>query len=169
RIRQLLEHRNRSFKFSPIMGLVESVIDASLAAQAVMVSAESRGYGICPIGNIMYNIDVISRIVNLPEMVIPLFGLSIGVPHKEAPRENAPRIPLEAIYHHNEYEKVNNTTLEKCYESMNKMYGDSIYGDETQEWQETLERYWGKNGFMDDHEPKLKSALEQQGFAQKDK
>ena len=53
RIRQLLEHRDRQFQIAPAMGLLEGAIDASLAAMGTMVAAESRGYGVCPIGNVL--------------------------------------------------------------------------------------------------------------------
>lgn len=164
RIRFLLNHRDRDFAISPVMGLLEGAIDASLAAQATMIAAESRGYGVCPIGNILNNLDGVARAVELPSGVLPIYGLCIGRPLGGGPMENAPRLPLDAIVHVDEYQDPTHDRLERCFERMNEMYGDSVYGDETREWQETLERYWGPRGFMNRREDVLLAALRQQGF-----
>lgn len=164
RIRQLLEQRDRQFKISPKMGLLEGAIDASLAAMATMVAAESRGYGVCPIGNILNGLPEIANAVDAPDGVLPIYGLCIGKPRHGSATENAPRIPLEAVLHEETYRDSSDETLEACYEAMNQMYGDSVYGDEAREWQETVDRYWGTSGFMNQREETLLQALRQQGF-----
>lgn len=164
RIRLLLEHEERGFEVSPLMALLEGAIDTSLAAQALMIAAESRGYGVCPIGNILNNLDGVAREAGLPDGVLPIYGLCIGVPVAEAPRENCPRIPLETVLHVDEYEDPDSATLDACYEAMNAMYGDSVYGDGGRTWDETLERYWGPEGFMNAREATLARTLAQQGF-----
>jgi hypothetical protein len=164
RIGQLLAHRDRSFRISPMMGVLEGAIDASLAAMGTMVAAESRGYGVCPIGNILNNLGAIAATLDLPTGVLPLYGLCIGVPRHDDATENAPRVPLDAVLHEGSYEDPSPALLESCYRSMNEMYGESVYGDSTREWQETLERYWGPDGFMNRREETLLDALRQQGF-----
>lgn len=164
RIRQLLEHRDREFQISPTMGLLEGAIDASLAAMATMIGAESRGYGVCPIGNILNNLPAIAAAAELPAGVLPIYGLCIGVPRQGEAVENAPRLPIDAVLHDGGYSDPSKELLEECYDAMNQMYGDSVYGDSTREWQGTLERYWGPEGFMNRREETLLSALRQQGF-----
>lgn len=140
RIERLLRHADREFGVSPMMALLEGTIDASLAAQTSMTIAESRGYGVCPIGNILTNQDAVARGVGLPELVVPIFELCIGVPADGAPRENCPRVPLSAVLHDGAYDDPSPTLLDRCYERMNTMYGDSVYGDRTRTWDETLAR-----------------------------
>lgn len=164
RIRQLLHYRDRDFQITPMMGLLEGAIDASLAAMALMITAESHGYGICPIGNILNNLSKVAEAAEIPPGVLPIFGLCIGIPRHGEAVENAPRIPLEAVLHDGGYQDPSDESLEKCYNAMNKMYDDSIYGDSNREWQETLERYWGSKGFMNRREETLLAALRQQGF-----
>lgn len=164
RIRQLLEHRDRDFRITPTMGLLEGAIDASLAAMATMTAAESRGYGVCPIGNILNNLPSIAETAEVPAEVLPIFGLCIGIPRHGEASENAPRIPLDAVLHDGGYSDLSDELLEECYDAMDEMYGDSVYGDSNREWQETLERYWGPNGFMNRREETLLAALRQQGF-----
>ncbi|CAM5624427.1 FMN reductase (NADPH) OS=Lysinibacillus sphaericus OX=1421 GN=nfrA1 PE=3 SV=1 [Lysinibacillus sphaericus] len=44
-----------------------------------MIAAESMGYGICYIGGVRNKPEEISELLNLPDYVFPLFGLTIGV------------------------------------------------------------------------------------------
>ncbi|MFC5972975.1 nitroreductase family protein [Halomarina salina] len=164
RIRRLLDHRDREFRLAPTMGLLEGAVDASLAAMGAIVAAESMGYGTCPVGNVLNALPAVARAVDLPAGVLPIYGLCIGVPRHGSARENAPRLPLGAVLHEGEYRDPSTELLDACYESMNEMYGDSVYGDATREWQETLERYWGPDGFMNRREETLLTALRQQGF-----
>lgn len=164
RIRQLLEHRDRDFQITPVMGLLEGAIDASLAAMSTMTAAESRGYGVCPIGNVLNGLPSVAEAADIPEGVLPIFGLCIGVPRHGEPVENAPRIPLDAVLHEDGYTDPSEDLLKQCYVAMNEMYGDSVYGDSSREWDGTLERYWGPDGFMNRREQTILTALRQQGF-----
>ncbi len=164
RTRQLLEHRDREFRITPVMGLLEGAIDASLAAMGTMTAAESRGYGVCPIGNILNGLPRVAEAAGVPEGVLPIFGLCIGVPRHDEATENAPRVPLDAVLHEDGYSDPSEELLEACHDAMDEMYGDSVYGDSTREWHETLERYWGPEGFMNRREGTLLAALRQQGF-----
>lgn len=79
-----------------------ALIDTSLAAQNMTTAAESMGLGICYIGGLRNDAEEVSRILGLPERVIPLFGLCVGYPDAEP--EQKPRLPFEHIYHVNSYE-----------------------------------------------------------------
>jgi len=164
RVRLLLEHRDREFRIVPGMGMLEGAIDASLAAMTTMTAAESRGYGICPIGNILNGLPQVAAAVDLPSGVLPIYGLCIGVPAHGEAKENAPRLPLEAVLHEGEYQDPPPELLEASHDAMDEMYGDSVYGDSDREWHGTLERYWGPDGFMNRREETLFAALRQQGF-----
>lgn len=159
RIRRLLDHRDREFMLSPAMALLEGTIDASLAAQAAMTVAESRGYGVCPIGNILTNVAAIAELVDAPPGVFPIYGLAIGVPHPTDRSTSRPRLPLEAVLHEETYSEPSPELLERCYRAIDPMYEGT---DRT--WDGKLFNYWGPDGFMNDREDELVSALAQQGF-----
>ena len=72
------------------------VVDASLFAQNLVVAFESLGYGICYIGGIRNRLPELDRLLEIPELVLPLFGLCVGVPAEE-PRQ-LPRLPVEAVW-----------------------------------------------------------------------
>lgn len=79
-----------------------ATIDATLAAQNAATAAESMGLGICYIGSIRNDIDKVDALFQLPDHVIPLFGMAIGYPEGDIP-EQKPRLPKEAFYFTNQY------------------------------------------------------------------
>ncbi|GAB3798199.1 oxygen-insensitive NADPH nitroreductase [Virgibacillus kimchii] len=82
---------------------IVATIDATLAAQNASIAAESMGLGICYLGSLRNDIKKVDELLELPEYVIPLFGLAVG--HPEHQPEIKPRLPLEAIYHENTYDQ----------------------------------------------------------------
>lgn len=159
RVKLLHDHRDIDFHLSPLMGVVEGTIDAALATEGIMVAAESRDYGVCPIGNILTSLDAIAEVIDLPAGVLPLFGLCIGAPIESDVR-GCPRVPLDAVLHEETYEDPDEDLLEACFAAMDERYADQPGRD----WAGTLVRYWGPDGFMNEREPVLQRALRQQGF-----
>ena len=102
-----------------IDAVLVGAIDATLAAQNLVVAAESMGLGICYIGGVRDGIIKISELLNIPEFVFPVFGIVVGYPNER--NETKPRLPFEAIYHENHY---NNNTKDiiKQYDEVTKLY-----------------------------------------------
>ena len=82
--------------------LLVAVIDAALASQNAAVAAESMGLGICYIGGIRNDLFAVKEVLELPERVIPLFGMAVGVP--ASVEDQKPRLPFHHVYHENTYE-----------------------------------------------------------------
>jgi FMN reductase (NADPH) len=80
---------------------IVATVDAALAAQTAAVAAESLGLGIVYIGGIRNRIAELSELLNLPELVYPVFGMCLGVPDQEPGIR--PRLPVEAVLHRNGY------------------------------------------------------------------
>lgn len=99
---------------------IVAVVDTALAAQNFVVAAESKGYGICYIGGVRNNPEKISELLELPDHVIPLFGLTIGVPAKR--NEVKPRLPVEAVLHTNTYDETKYDTLLDEYDDVFREY-----------------------------------------------
>ncbi len=78
-----------------------AAVDAVIAAQNAALAAESLGLGICYIGSIRNNLAEAIEILGLPKGVLPITGMTIGVP-VQAPRIR-PRLPQEAILHWDNY------------------------------------------------------------------
>lgn len=78
-----------------------AVTDASLAAQNAALAAESLGLGIVIMGSVLNAVQRLDEMLGLPEYVIPLFGMAVGVPDQQP--EIKPRLPMESVYFENRY------------------------------------------------------------------
>lgn len=105
-------------------GLTENflvaVIDTALFAQNFAIAAESKGYGICYIGGVRNNPGPISELLELPNYVVPLFGMTVGVPDEE--NEVKPRLPVEAILHEDTYNDQKYVRILEDYDKMMENY-----------------------------------------------
>lgn len=99
--------------------IMKGTIDATLAAQNMIIAAESMGLGVCVIGGARDGIETVSKLLELPEYVYPIFGLVIGYPAQR--NDIKPRLPMKAIYHVNKYNKDQKENL-KEYDKITKEY-----------------------------------------------
>ncbi|MFC0476340.1 oxygen-insensitive NADPH nitroreductase [Robertmurraya beringensis] len=124
-----------------------ALIDASLAAQNASLAAESLGLGICYIGGIRNNLDEVGKLLNIPERVIPLFGLAVGYPKKMTDKK--PRLPLSHVYHEEQY---NTDHYEEELTSYNKVissyYKERTGGKRTDTWTEQMANMLEKQSRM---------------------
>ncbi len=78
-----------------------AVVDATLAAQNLVVAAEAAGLGTCYVGGARNNPLEMAALLGLPERCLALFGLSVGWP--DAPHAMRPRLPQCEVLHHDRY------------------------------------------------------------------
>ena len=79
-----------------------AAVDTALAAQNAALAAESLGYGICMIGSLRSRAEEVWKVLDLPEKVFPLFGMTVGVASKRNPVK--PRLPLSAVLFEDHYD-----------------------------------------------------------------
>lgn len=84
-----------------LQGLMWGAVDTSIFAQQFVTLAEMSGLGTCYLGTTTYNAPAISRILGLPEGVLPLIAVSLGWPAEEGDPKQ--RLPLEAVMHMESY------------------------------------------------------------------
>lgn len=116
-----------------------ALIDASLAAQNAAIAAESLGLGICYIGGIRNKLAEVKKLLKTPERVIPLFGMTVGYPERIS--ELKPRLPLEHVYHEEEYQQDKDVFLHQLqeYDQVISSYYDQRSGGTRQErWTEQM-------------------------------
>ncbi|MGM0852124.1 MAG: oxygen-insensitive NADPH nitroreductase [Bacillota bacterium] len=116
-----------------------ALIDASLAAQNASIAAESMGMGICYIGGIRNDLESVSELLELPDRVIPLFGLAVGFP--EGNSDVKPRLPMEAIYHEDSYqsdEGFMKRELDRYDETISSYYHARTAGRRSDRWTEQM-------------------------------
>ncbi|GEM84167.1 nitroreductase family protein [Meiothermus hypogaeus] len=155
RLRRLLERRGGTFGRWPRTALHFAITDAVLAGSALATMAESLGYGIVWIGGVLNGIREIVRLCKLPQGVIPVAGLCVGVPDESpSPR---PRLPRGLVVHENQYHDYSPEELEQAYTAMAPI---TRSGD----WYRVLERYFAQGGTMEEREPAYQVLTARQGF-----
>jgi FMN reductase (NADPH) len=76
-------------------------VDASLFAQNFALAFESMGYGICYIGAIRNDLPTVNSLLELPEGVLPLFGMCVGLPDQDP--SHRPRLAPETMLYTDRY------------------------------------------------------------------
>lgn len=99
--------------YNNFLSFFTAAIDALLVAQNCALAAESYGLGICYLGTTTYNGDVISELLDLPELVVPVTTVVMGLPD-ESP-ELTDRLPLSAVIHKEKYSVYKSKDIESHY------------------------------------------------------
>ncbi len=83
RLQRVGELRGKPVRNGTLEGFFNASVDAALAMQTMILSAESVGLGVCPISVIRNEIDKVAAILGLPDLVFPVAGLCLGYPQAE--------------------------------------------------------------------------------------
>lgn len=100
----------------------QGVDDAIMAAQNVIVAAESMNLGVVPLGSIKNDPQKMIDILELPQMTFPVLGLQVGVPDQQP--QLKPRLPLQFTTFDNSYPRDINIDELKDYDQTVTTYYD---------------------------------------------
>lgn len=78
-----------------------ATVDTALAAQNIMIAAESQGLGGVYIGGIRNQPQAVCELLHIPQHVYPVFGMCLGYP--EQVNGTKPRLPLPLVLHEDGY------------------------------------------------------------------
>lgn len=98
-------------------------VDAALMAQNLMLAAESVGLGAVFIGGIRNDPAQVADLLNLPDLVYPMFGLCLGYPDAEP--DIKPRFPVEVVLHKDQYDTTRREADVKAYDAQMEAYYQS--------------------------------------------
>ncbi|MEW6375584.1 MAG: nitroreductase family protein [Thermodesulfobacteriota bacterium] len=104
--------------------------DLMVAAQNVVILAESLGLGSVYIGSIQHEIDETRNFFQIPEYVLPMMVLSIGYP--ESIPKHIPKLKKEIIVHRENYRRPEEDDIRRAF--------DEKYGSIDQNVEKYLER-----------------------------
>ena len=147
-----------------------AAVDAVIAAQSAALAAESLGLGICYIGSIRNNTRAVIELLELPRLVFPVTGMTVGWPAAEPLVR--PRLPLQSVLHWECYDRTGQDEALAGYDRA--MAATGIYGGrqvpvpgkpevmEDYGWTEHSARRVAQAMRTD-----LREVLERQGFALK--
>lgn len=111
--------------YDNFLSFFTAAIDALLAAQNVVIAAESEGLGICYLGTTTYLAGKIIQVLGLPKGVVPVTTLTIGWPD-ESP-DQIDRLPLNAIVHRETYHDYTDDEIVTAYDEKENRQDSRIF------------------------------------------
>ena len=158
RLRLLIEHRGGEFGMEARISLLYGTSDTTMVAQNMQIAAELLGYGTCYIGAVQNNTDVIARLLHLPEGVLPLYGLCIGVIDQEKFPRLKERVPRDLCFFDDRYpDGFTPAELDSAYDAMSTQ----------RDWYDSISRYFTTGGTMHSREAVMARSWAQQGVVPK--
>ncbi|MDQ0160049.1 oxygen-insensitive NADPH nitroreductase [Alkalibacillus salilacus] len=115
-----------------------ATIDATLAAQNCAVATESLGLGMCYLGSLRNDVNRVNDILNLPEYVVPLFGMAVGVPEEKPERK--PRFDWTTVYHENQYDITTAAEFHAFDKTVTDYYTHRATNGRDDQWSEQIKR-----------------------------
>lgn len=95
------------------ISFLNAATDALLVTQNFCTLAEENGLGICYLGTTIYNPDQIVKVLELPELVMPVATITVGYPD-ECP-EQPDRLPFTGIVHEETYHDYTPEMIDEIY------------------------------------------------------
>ena len=133
-------------------------IDAGIMAQNVLLTAESLGLGGVYIGSLRDNIRETNAILDLPEQVMPLFGMALGHPAQDPIMR--PRLPQECVVSENGYRPLDDDKLDTYNEIVKTYYKERSNLD--LDWSQQV-----KNALCHPIRPDILPLLNEKGLAKR--
>ncbi len=133
-------------------------LDCALFAQNLVVAAESLGLGGVYIGGLRNQIATVAELLQLPELVYPVFGLCLGYPDQNP--ETKPRLPLPVVLKQDRYDDSRDAELIREYDSaVRNYYRSRTSGAKEMSWSEQISGMLVKEA-----RPHMLAFLRQRGF-----
>ncbi len=136
-------------------------LDCGLFAQNLVVAAESLGLGVVYIGGLRNKIAEVADLLDLPELVYPVFGLCLGYPDQNP--ETKPRLPLSVVLKQDSYDDSQDAaTIAEYDETVRDYYASRTGGTKEMSWSEQISGMLSKEA-----RPHMLPFLQQRGFLNK--
>lgn len=112
-------------------------LDCALFAQNVIVAAESLGLGGVYIGGLRNRIADVAELLELPELVYPVFGMCLGKPDQNP--EVKPRLPLPVVLKQDRYDDSQDEAVIRDYDgTVREYYRTRTGGNKEMSWSEQI-------------------------------
>lgn len=101
RLWRIFERRGVAFPNDHLDAFFNAAVDGAIVLATFVQAAELAGLGSCPISEIRNHAATISALLELPDRVFPIAGLTLGYPEAKEPM--SPRLALGATVHVDRY------------------------------------------------------------------
>ena len=99
--------------YNNFISFLNAATDALLVTQNFCTLAEEEGLGICYLGTTIYDPEQIIRILELPELVVPVATITVGYPDEHPAQPD--RLPLRGIVHEETYKNYTPGMIDDIY------------------------------------------------------
>jgi len=149
---------NMEFEGDYTEHFIIATVDVALMAQSMVTAAEAVGLGICYIGGIRNNPGPVSKLLELPKGVYPVFGLCLGYPDQDP--ECKPRLPESVIMKQEVYNEEGDKDAIEAYDAaIQEYYRTRTGGGHGTKWSEQVAKLLSEKS-----RPHMKEFLAGQGF-----
>ncbi len=115
RLKRLNEKRGYPFNGEYTEMFIIATVDAALVASRALMAAQALGYGGVMVGGIRNKPDEAAALLELPELVYPVMGMSLGEPM--SPPKIKPRLPLAGLCFSEKYQPEQIDTAVEEYDN----------------------------------------------------
>lgn len=107
------EINNADAGYDNFHSFITAMTDAVIVAQQIVTIAEQSGFGTCYLGTVTYNAKEISELLDLPDLVVPVASVAIGVPETEG--EETDRLAVKDVMHLETYRKESDDDIKDIF------------------------------------------------------
>jgi FMN reductase (NADPH) len=159
RIKVVLDRVESPMAYDNVEEFVVACVDTTLAASYAFVAAESLGLGGVLIGGMRNDPDTVTRLLELPQLVFPMYGLCLGWPAEDPWLK--PRLPRSVVVHEERYQPDATILagIEAYDAEVSRYYVEREGGNRTTTWTSEMARK-----FAEAQRPHLRAYLDAQGF-----
>jgi len=137
---------------------ITATVDCALFAQNTLVAAQSLGIEGVYIGGIRNKIAAVAELLELPDLVYPVFGMCLGYPAQNP--EVKPRLPLSVVLKQDHYrDDEDGATIAKYDEQVREYYRSRTGGNKDTAWSEQISEMLVKEA-----RPHMKDFLQGRGY-----
>jgi nitroreductase/FMN reductase [NAD(P)H] len=102
RLRRVFDLRGKPFVNDTLDMFMNAAVDAALVMQSFITAGEAMGLGSCPISVVRNHIEKLTELLELPEAVFPVAGLTVGYPAQRG--YTSMRLPPSLTVHTDRYD-----------------------------------------------------------------
>jgi nitroreductase len=137
---------------------ITATVDCALFAQNVIIAAQSLGIEGVYIGGIRNNIQPVTDLLDLPQLVYPVFGMCLGYPAQNP--EVKPRLPVPVILKQDRYDdSAEVDRITEYDEQVREYYKTRTGGNKDDSWSQQI-----ADMLVKEARPHMKGFLESRGF-----